>query len=137
MGSLARMAIGLLFKAALLRNRTRFADNYDCDGVNSIEGNPGEKTFTDNRRPFRAWKAERAGLLLILGNYLMTTLWRKVSASCAWLAVLLSVAVPAANAQAPTFGSTTQTFPQFATGGGWTSFITLHNSTQQLELVQV
>src|SRR5262249_3443866 len=43
----------------------------------------------------------------------------------------------AAMGQSPTFGETTQLFPQFVAGGGWTTYIALHNSTQQADVVTV
>src|SRR5688572_15435930 len=39
--------------------------------------------------------------------------------------------------QEPEFGETTQMFPQFAVGGGYTTSITIHNPTRQSEVVTV
>src|ERR1051326_9127967 len=75
---------------------------------------------------------------------------QKSFASVAWFAVLVLLASLVASGQTTPFGiststtsttstsvPTTQIFPQFATGGGWTTSITLHNATGQLELISL
>src|SRR5438105_3398331 len=58
--------------------------------------------------------------------------------AAAWLVVLVTLAnPPVGSGQAPTAGQTTQVFPQFATGSGWITYITVANPTQQPELVTV
>ena len=46
-----------------------------------------------------------------------------------WLAVVFTLMVPNAIGKGQQFGETTQLFPQFATGGGWTTSIAVHNPT--------
>jgi len=41
------------------------------------------------------------------------------------------------NGQSPEYGQTTQIFPHFAIGGGYTSSITIHNPTSQSEIVTI
>src|SRR5688572_8523098 len=50
-------------------------------------------------------------------------------------AVVFSLTMPAALGQVQQFGETTQLFPQFAAGNGWTTHITLHNPTLEPQLV--
>ena len=52
---------------------------------------------------------------------------------CLRLSLALLLLTSAAYGQVPTFGETTQLFPQFASGAGWTTYITVHNSTQQVD----
>src|SRR5215510_13403328 len=59
-------------------------------------------------------------------------MWRSIG-----LSVILLLLTSAAYGQTPVFGETTQLFPQFASGGGWTTYIAVHNSTQQVELLTV
>src|SRR6266581_5777442 len=66
-----------------------------------------------------------------------TTVLRRRLCGSVGLSVILLLLTSAAYAQTPTFGETTQFFPQFASGGGWTTYIAVHNSTQQVELVTV
>src|SRR5881397_120637 len=56
---------------------------------------------------------------------------------CLGLSLTLLLLTSAAYGQEPTFGDTTQLFPQFVSGGGWTTYIAVHNSTPQVELVTV
>src|SRR5207249_9563376 len=56
---------------------------------------------------------------------------------CVGLLLTLLLLTSAGYGQAPTFGDTTQLFAQFVSGGGWTTYIAVHNSTQQVELVTV
>src|SRR5437016_9645298 len=71
-------------------------------------------------------------LFRLLGwPFSVNTASRNIRASLGWFVILLLLR------QAPLFGQTTQLFPQFATGGGWTTYITVHNSTQDPELVTV
>src|SRR5437773_10620286 len=62
---------------------------------------------------------------------------RRHMRGCLGLSLTLLLLTSAAYGQAPTFGDTTQLFPQFVSGGGWTTYIAVHNSTQQVELVTV
>src|SRR5437867_6142395 len=56
---------------------------------------------------------------------------------CVGLLLTLLLLTSAGYGQAPTFGDTTQLFPQFVSGGGWTTYMAVHNSTPQVELVTV
>ncbi len=60
---------------------------------------------------------------------------RRHMRGCLGLLLTVLLLTSAAYGQAPTFGDTTQLFPQFVSGGGWTTYIAVHNSTQQVELV--
>src|SRR5437867_2832049 len=60
-----------------------------------------------------------------------------ISGRFGWLLIAFLFAMPAANGQIAAFGNTTQIFPQFATGASWATYIMLHNSAQQPELVTV
>ena len=62
---------------------------------------------------------------------------RRHMRGCVGLLLTLLLLTSAGYGQAPTFGDTTQLFPQFVSGGGWTTYIAVHNSTQQVELVTV
>src|SRR6059036_2209815 len=53
------------------------------------------------------------------------------------LSVILLLLTSVAYGQTPAFGETTQLFPQFVSGAGWTTYMAVHNSTQQVELVTV
>src|SRR5262245_42336827 len=53
---------------------------------------------------------------------------------CIALCVLFGMT---AMGQAPQFGETMQIFPQFVTGGGWRTSLTIHNSMEQRQLVTV
>ena len=66
-----------------------------------------------------------------------TKVLRRHMCSSIGLSVILLLLTSAAFGQTPTFGETTQLFPQFASGGGCTTYITVHNSMQQVELVTV
>src|SRR5213594_2941111 len=66
-----------------------------------------------------------------------TTALRRQMWGSIGLSVILLLLTSAAYAQAPAFGETTQLFPQFASGGGWTTYVAVHNSTQQVQLVTV
>src|SRR5438552_8210579 len=62
---------------------------------------------------------------------------RRHMRGCVGLLLTLLLLTSVSYGQAPTFGDTTQLFPQFVSGGGWTTYIAVHNSTQQVELVTV
>src|SRR2546427_4415272 len=67
----------------------------------------------------------------------LTVVLRRHLRGCVGLLLTLLLLTSAAYGQAPTFGDTTQLFPQFVSGGGWTTYIAVHNSTPQVELVTV
>src|SRR5436309_1038537 len=67
----------------------------------------------------------------------LTVVLRRHMRGCVGLLVTLLLLTSAGYGQAPTFGDTTQLFPQFVSGGGWTTYIAVHNSTPQVELVTV
>src|SRR5207247_11287654 len=67
----------------------------------------------------------------------LLVLLRRHMRGCLGLLLTVLLLTSAAYGQAPTFGDTTQLFPQFVSGGGWTTYIAVHNSTQQVELVTV
>jgi len=60
---------------------------------------------------------------------------RSVVVILGWLAVVFSLPMPNALGQVQQFGETTQLFPQFAAGNGWTTYITFHNPTLEPQLV--
>src|SRR2546425_1407301 len=74
--------------------------------------------------------------LFTFSSYL-TVVLRRHMRGCVGLLLTLLLLTSAAYGQAPTFGDTTQLFPQFVSGGGWTTYIAVHNSTPQVELVTV
>src|SRR6266571_7080272 len=67
----------------------------------------------------------------------LTVVLRRHMRGCVGLLLTVLLLTSAAYSQAPTFGDTTQLFPQFVSGGGWTTYIAVHNSTQQVELLTV
>jgi hypothetical protein len=53
------------------------------------------------------------------------------------LALALVLGTLTANSQSVTFGETEQLFPHFAVGGGYATTITIHNPTEQVEIVNI
>src|SRR5437867_6719197 len=66
-----------------------------------------------------------------------TTALRRQMWGSIGLSVILLLLTSAAYDQASAFWEPTQLFPQFASGGGWMTYLAVHNSTQQVQLVTV